>query len=442
MVSIINIVAAIILIVWTLVSLSGYRVVTNPLDSREQVKIGPMTRFLTMSVMTSMVFLGPYSMIKYGWWIILLVILAIKDFKYKINLPIVTYIIFIAWAAYSALFIAPYKGAAFNMLIKYILPLGYLYLGYNAITDEEDLVYFLKRSALAIIVYTFLVGGFAEKCLNPLYNFLALETGLLLSYGPMADFISATFVIIFTLYVITGKTAWLMALLWCVLSTLLANVRTGMGGIFLATIFFLFLIFKYRSIPWITGISIAGIIIVFSIPQFREKMFVDKDLTISEFRINDANFETINSNNREFMWTRNLDEFFTPHPVAGSGLGIAVETMKRKNALLPEKDQSLVLLHSDYIQFLCDLGIIGLTLFIIFGVTTIVWIIKMTWKSKSLFSITLCGGMALGTFAAIFFSMAYDNIISYAQQCYVFPFIYLGILMRFLEKEMSQNKLS
>ena len=91
------------------------------------------------------------------------------------------------------------------------------------------------------------------------------------------------------------------------------------------------------------------------------------------------------------------------------------------------------MLHSDYVQFLCDLGIIGLALFIIFGVTTIIQIIRISWHRNNPVVLRLCGGMALGCTAAIFFSMSFDNIITYCKKSYVFPFIFIGILMRVKE---------
>lgn len=442
MVSILNYLVAFLLVIWTLVSLSGYKVIKDPFDPIARIRIAPLTRFLTMSGMTAVVFLGPISIVKYGWWIILLIILGFKDFKYKINWVIVSYLLFLAWALYSAVFIAPYKGAAFNMLIKYALPLGYLYLGYNAITDEEDLVYFMKRVSIAAAILIIFVGGVGYKLLTPIYFFLGFKTGLLLTYGAFADFISAIFVLPISMYIITGKFKWLLIVLLCASSTILENVRTGMGGLFLASTFMLLGVFKSRSLIWIAVLIFIGLTLVFSIPPIREKMFVDKDQTLNELSMDNANFETINSNNREFMWSRNLTKFYEPHPLKGSGLGIAVETLKKDNINKPESQKGLELLHSDYVQFLCDLGLIGLGLFTLFGVSVIIWILRKSWHKGSPFSIKLCGGMALGAFAAIFFSMAYDNIITYAQQCYVFPFIYLGILMRFHENEISQKELS
>ncbi|MDE6231014.1 MAG: O-antigen ligase family protein [Muribaculaceae bacterium] len=433
MVEIINIIALVALVLGTLITLSGYKVVNSPIVEGEKIKVFPLTRFLTFSVMTSVIFLGPFSMLKYLWWILVLAFLCLTRFRFKVNGIIITYCAFILWAVISAIFVAPYKGPAINMVIKYTLPLAYLYLAYNAINDSEDLVFFLKRSTLATFVYLFLVGGATEKLARPVYDFFSLDTGLILNYGPFADFISSIFVMPLALYVITGKWRWLIIAGLCALSTLLANVRTGLGGIFLSTVFILLGTFKHKSMPWIAGVVVTSVMILFSVPELRQKMFVDQDLTISEYEIENTNFTTINSNNREYMWNRNLQKFYVPSPVIGSGLGIAVESMKRDNAQKPIEERGLELLHSDYVQFLCDLGIIGLALFIIFGVTTIIQIIRISWHRNNPFVLRLCGGMALGCTAAIFFSMSFDNIITYCQQSYVFPFIFIGILMRVKE---------
>ena len=49
------------------------------------------------------------------------------------------------------------------LLIKYALPMLYLWLGYNAINGKEDFIIFLKKSNIILILYALFIGGFAYK---------------------------------------------------------------------------------------------------------------------------------------------------------------------------------------------------------------------------------------------------------------------------------------
>jgi hypothetical protein len=41
--------------------------------------------------------------------------------------------------------------------------------------------------------------------------------------------------------------------------------------------------------------------------------------------------------------------------------------------------------------------------------------------------------MALGSCAGTFFSMMFDNVVSYAQQSFVIPFIFIGIFLKAID---------
>ena len=106
------------------------------------------------------------------------------------------------------------------LLIKYSLPLLYLWLGYNAIHDYEDLLFFLKKSLLIMAIYAFFIGGFSAKILPWLYVLLCFKTGgMVIAYASLADFFSALFVVPLGLYVIDKKRKWLIIAAWILLST-------------------------------------------------------------------------------------------------------------------------------------------------------------------------------------------------------------------------------
>ena len=52
------------------------------------------------------------------------------------------------------------------------------------------------------------------------------------------------------------------------------------------------------------------------------------------------------------------------------------------------------------------------------------------WKFKGCEIVTYAGAIVVASFVACFFVMGFDNIITYAQQGYVIPFIFLGIFYK------------
>jgi len=425
MVLIINIIAAVILFLYPIkfYRTDNFLTANHPFEKAKWISINPDLAFLVFSVLTAMVFLGPLSLVKYAYWTVFLIYLVFNRLEIKFDGIVGSYCLFLLWAVVSAILFSSVPFQATMMLVKYFLPLLYLWLGYTAIKDSDDLLYFLKMVAIGMCIYALLIGGFSAKFLSPLYAFLNFKSGgLFISYASLADYFSSLIVVPIALFLITNEKKWIYATLWIILSTVLETVRTGLGGIFLATSLFLLTIYRMKSIPWIIGLCLLAVGIVFTVPSFREKMFMDQDTSISTFSTSDANFQNINSNAREYLWQINLHKFYEPSPITGSGLGESVEWMKNQ--------PGLKLIHSDYVQILCDLGLVGIILLGFFVFVALYTIITSSWMRGVPDVIKLTGGIALGSCAGTFFSMGFDNVIAYAQQSYVIPFVMIGIFLK------------
>lgn len=75
-------------------------------------------------------------------------------------------------------------------------------------------------------------------------------------------------------------------------------------------------------------------------------------------------------------------------------------------------------------------GNIGLGLYILFALLMLFKVLLVTWRYKWNIMLTLLGGTTVGSFVACFFCMGFDNVITYAQQGYVFPFMLFGIFLK------------
>ena len=179
------------------------------------------------------------------------------------------------------------------------------------------------------------------------------------------------------------------------------------------------------------GISTLTILVIFFVPEVHEKMFIDSSKTVSTINSSDLNFDTIQSNGRAFIWEQNLSRFFSKDTLFGSGLGESVEYTKN--------NFTVKMIHSDYVQILCDMGLIGICLFGLFCLIAILKVISRTWIYKSNRFVKLSGSMTLGSCAGVLFSMAFDNVVAYAQQCFVIPFIFIGIFLKAIDLEKTHN---
>lgn len=424
MVFFINLIVGIILFFYGIKIYTSYNLqpVSNPCDTGESYYLNKHLHFLLFSIATSMVFLGPFSLVKYVFWFVILVIL-IFFFRLKFDIIVDSYILFLLWALFSMSYTSePYQGSM--LLIKYALPVLYLWLGYNAINGKEDFLIFLKKSNVILILYALFIGGFATKFFPFLYNLLLYKSGgLFIAYASLADFFTALFVIPLTLYVITKRNKYLCAALWLLLSTVLGVVRTGLGGITLSIMFFGFVFYKWRAVPYVVFPVILFVIAILFIPDVREKMFVDDSSTA--IAQTSWTFDNIQSNGRELIWEKNIEKFYKPNPLIGAGLGASVSYTK---------DNFVVhLIHSDYVQILCDMGIIGLILFALPFIVLISKVLYCCWYQYKDDFVLLSGAMAVGSSAGVLFSMAFDNVISYSQQCFVFPFLFIGIFLKAID---------
>lgn len=381
--------------------------------------------FLLFSIATTMIFLVPLALVKYGIWIVILLFLCITRFQKRICTPLVFYALFLLWCCYAMTYAVDIPQAT-NMLSKYILPILYFTLSYNAINDENDLAVFLKYTTLAGVVYAALIGGLTEKVIPPLYSFLSFGTGICITYASLADFFTGIICVPFCLYAFTQNKKYLWAAAFMMLSTVLAAVRTGIGGTTIALCFFAFIIYKLKSVAYIFLAGALAMGVVMFVPSVNEKMFGHEE--------NNTNIElsvggkSVAMSGREYIWEDALKHCYEGHELKGSGLGSATHFLKTNYS-------SLRLMHSDFVTMKCEIGDIGLGFYILFALVTLFSVLSVTSRTSS-WVVKVMGAASIGSFAGIIFSMGFDNVVSYAQQALIFPFVLLGVFYRCIDLDL------
>lgn len=433
-----NLIILIILCIWIIYIYNSkninYRLFKDPLNENRKYIMSKEMYFLIFTTCTAPLFLGSFSLIKYGVWFMTLVLLVLTNrIKLKFEMITISYLIFFFWILISLSYSTHlYEG--FMLLIKYTIPLLFLWLGYNAISDKYSFYYYLEKTNIAFVIYVLLIGGVSAKFMPWLYH---SELGATcLKYAGFADFLTAVTVIPVVLYWRTKKIKYILCVFWFILSTVLEVVRTGLGGIFLVLSFSSLFYYKIKSIPYIFTAVILFISAILFIPDVNEKMFGEKagKVTTEDIVYNNAlSIDNIETTGRSVMWDIALNKLYEPNKITGSGLGEVMWLIKDFNS----RGELPALLHSDYVQILCDSGLIGLILLIVFYISIIIKVLRYVVLRNSSIWTVLSGIMAVSSMAGIAFSMGFDNVVSHSMTSLIFPFIFIGFFLKFIDLEKA-----
>lgn len=383
---------------------------------------------------TALFFLGSFSLLKYGITTFTIILLILRGrVKLKFDSIVFFYILFYIWLIISFSYSTKYY-EGFMFLIKYLIPLLFLWLSYSAIKDKFSFYFFLKGSNKSLLIYSLTIGGVGMLFFATLYPLYA--SIFLLSAG-MADFYTALSVIPVIMFFKTKKNIYLITLMLILGSAVLESVRTGIGGILIVISVASFFYYKIKSLPFIFGIILVFISLILFVPSINEKMFGDKagKVTTEDIIHNNAlSLENVQTSGRENMWNITMKALYEPNKIVGAGLGEVMWLIKDLN----RRTGLPALLHSDYVQILCDSGNIGLYLLILFYISIIIKVVRYVFFKKSSEWVKLTGIMAVSSMAGIAFSMGFDNVVSHSMTSLIFPFIFIGFFLKFIDLEKAQ----
>lgn len=396
--------------------------------------MGKSMYFLIFIVCTAPFFLGQFSLIKYAiYWGTIIILIFRKEISFRFESITFSYLIFYIWIIVGCFYAESFKYDTISLLVKYSIPILSLWLGYSSVSNKYDLFHFVKVITKACLIYGLIIGGFSATFMPWLYykNYTLLDN-MFLVYAGTAGYFTSLFAVPLAMFWITNKKRYLLIALWMLLSSVLDSVRTGIGGILLSTCFFFLVKDKIKSVPYIASFALIFIAIILYVPSVNQKFFGEKAGTITANDIIDNNalsLDNIQTSGRSALWEIALTKFYDPNPLCGAGSGTVTNFMKDR-AL---KEHTIALLHSDYVQILCDNGLIGLILFGFFALCLLYKVIKYTWILNTNVWINISGAMALASFAGMAFSMAFDNAVSHSMSSLMNPFIFIGFFLKFID---------
>lgn len=393
--------------------------------------------FTIFTICTAPIFLHGISLLKYGLWFATILILIIGNkVRMKLELVMALYIVFFLWLTLTMTWTtAPRDG--WMMLIKYFIPVIFLWLGYSSLRNERDLVVLLKAVNIVTCVYCFFIGGQGYKLMR---GFYFGPLGLQFSrYAGLACFLISVFIVPILLYWLTKEKKYIYCALWMLLSPILQSVRTGIGGMFLVFVVAVYLRYKQKSLPALFFAGAVFLSVILFVPSVNEKFFGEDagKVTATDIVQGDAlSLDNIEMSGRDYMWERIKDNCYYGNEVFGGGLGTSGRFQKNYG----KATKGLEMIHNDYLQILCDTGLVGISLLTIFYIAFIIKVVRNVVMRKCTVLVKLTGIMALSSMVGVGFAMYFDNVVSNSMQALVMPFIYWGFFFRALDMESKENE--
>lgn len=385
--------------------------------------------YITFIVVSAPLFLGNLSLIKY-FVFFLISVYYILNYKFNNLLrggPIViSYMLFLLWLIVTWVY-SPYPYYGFLNIVKYSLPLVALWVAYNALRTKEDLIVFLKLTCYGLIFYVFWVSGIAFK-FYPVIAYSPLGAGIFSIAAALSDYFVALFTAPIILAVLTGQKRWYILCGLLFLSAIFYSIRTSIAASLISLGVYLLMRYKLNAVPGLIALVIGFASIVVYVPEINQKFFygVDKkDYTVEQIATGEVGFDDMQTNARDYMWTKAMGMYYHGQELTGNGLGSTAFGMK-SHLIHPQ----LELIHSDYVQLLCDSGIISV---ILLGIFVIITLVTILWYGQPYLGeyTALTGWLAASSLCGILFSMAFDNVVSTSMTSLCISFILIGFFLKF-----------
>lgn len=324
------------------------------------------------------------------------------------------YLLYIAWLLIGLSY-SPAPAYGFRVILKYLYPLCIMLFASAVVRDGEV---FLKAGlcarwiAAVCLIFSFVPG-------------ISILVPGVFWYGTARaiHFISIS-VFSLALYYYGGKDK--RDLYWAVLFAIPCFVwvfRTSIMGTTLAVMTFFFFRYRMKSLPVILGICLLFIISVFTIPSLKQKMFKGDNVSIEQLREGKISKDNIESNARFAMWEHLQRRFYVDKKLQGSGTG-CVQNYMYSHFIFG----GLKVPHSDYVQMLCDNGIIAVVMYLLIGFTLIFHCLSVYSRSRSSM-IQMCAITAGSSMAGLLLTLYSDNVVNYSMATLSMPFGFYGMML-------------
>ncbi len=395
--------------------------VHHPLNKDFRFRVTGTQYFFLFTLYTGILSFGGLSAVRLAIWIVLCLVALFYDKNKPVaSLTVLLYTLYLVYLIFSIV-LSPAKIYGVRVFLKYLYPFLVLLLA-SKVTSTS---LFTLRAFKNI----FYVGIFGALYLLVLQKIPVIGQLLasMMWWGPaILDFMPVVISIALAYYAIFNKKQYLKYIPLFILPAVLGTNRTGLLAASITIAVLSLIRYKLQSVPYVAVATAIFVGVLLYVPEFREKMFFEKGMTTEEILENrDAlTSEDIDSSGRFSMWEWSLDNFYKGKELMGSGLGNLQAVFYSHQHPFGK----LEVVHNDYVQILCDTGLIGLGLYASIVISLALHAILIFYKENDLM-IKFCAIVAASSMTGLAVAMYTDNVVNYSLMTLSYPYAIYGMLI-------------
>ena len=331
------------------------------------------------------------------------------------------YLLYLLWLLTGLLYTAV-PGYGVRVLLKYSYPF-LIMLFASKVMDDEDLVIkiaLLVRKIGLIVVFLTLVIPFV----------LVLFPGVLWYRTALAMNFIFMMVLSLAIYDLRRNKWDLIIAFVFFIPCLLWLFRTSILGTLVALTVFSLIRFKLGTLSYLLVLITIILTLFLHSPTFNEKMFKNNISTEQVIRNRGKGItrDDIDSNGRFAMWEWSLNHYYKNNKLKGSGTGTLQSVFYQRN----KEKGTPAIVHNDYIQILCDSGLIGLVLYLSVFFSFFVHTFVVYNNKSNSNAIRLCAITAGASVIGLAVTSYTDNTINYSMATFSYPFGFYGMMLGLL----------
>jgi hypothetical protein len=337
------------------------------------------------------------------------------------------YLTYLIWIIYAISY-SPAPQFGLRVLLKYAYPFLIMLFASTTMDLDEFFVKtsFLVRKVGLIVIFLSFIVPFV----------LVIFPGVIWYGTALAIHFIFLMILSVAIYDVRRyKRDLIMAVIFFI-PCLLWVFRTSILGSVVALMVFSFIKYKLKALPVAFILLALFFSIVFLNPAVKNKMF-RKDMDIEKvISSNGTSFDkdAIDSNGRFAMWAMSLKQFYDGKELTGSGSG----TLQAAFYKMREKQGKAGIVHNDYVQILCDTGLIGLFLYLSIFVAMGIHATKEYGKRTNSDAIKVCAITAAAAGIGMAATAFTDNTVNYSMATLSYPFGMYGMMLGLIRAQNNK----
>lgn len=392
-------------------------VVAHPLNKEQKLLFTGPELFWTLTFATGLISTGPMLAIRlFALELFCILVLFVVKNKPIWRMPVLLYFVYILWLLLGLSY-SPAPDYGIRVILKYIYPLLVMLVSSAIVRDWEV---FLKASKWARIV----------AVISIIFAFIPF-IGILVSgvfwYGTAKaiNYISMCVLSLAIYFHVSKNRKDLLLAILFMIPCVLWVFRTSIMGTTLAIMVFFFFRYKLKALPLMFIAFVLFVSSIFFIPSIKEKMFNKEEVTVEDLQSGNISKDDIDSNGRFAMWDWAIEHFYNGKELLGSGTGNLQEVFYS----LRHPFGTIKIVHNDYVQILCDNGLIGIILFALSFLSLIVHSFFVYNNKCNSIAVRICAIVAGSSTAGVLLTMYTDNVINYTMATLSYPCGFYGMML-------------